>query len=196
MASRTANRGPGCQGVDLATVIECAQRSGAAALLVLIVCCGCVGYRMGNRDLFPDDIRTVYVPVFESASFRRNLGERLTEAVCKEIENRTPYKVVADPGADSILAGRITGENKKVLIRSKTGDPRETQVNLVVQVSWIDRQGRMLRQAQEFPVPPELTEVGGSASLIPELGHSVATAQQQAIQRLAQQIVGLMESPW
>jgi hypothetical protein len=41
-----------------------------------------------------------------------------------------------------------------------------------------------------------LAEVGGSASLIPELGHSVATAQQQAIQRLAQQIVGLMEAPW
>ncbi len=167
-----------------------------AALLLAAICTGCAGYRVGNRDLFPQDVRTVYVPMFESASFRRNLGERLTEAVCKEIEKRTPYKVVADPGADSILSGRITHENKKVLIRSKTGDPRETQVNLVVHVSWTDRQGNILREAQDIPVPPELTEVGGSASLIPELGHSVATAQQQAIQKLAQQIVGLMEAPW
>lgn len=171
-------------------------RLSAALLLLITACGGCAGYRMGTRDLFPQDVRTVYVPVFESASFRRNLGERLTEAVCKEIENRTPFKVVADPGADSILAGRIINENKKVLIRSKTGDPRETQVNMVVQVTWIDRQGRILRETQEFPLPPELAEVGGSAALIPELGHSVATAQQQAIQRLAQQIAGLMENPW
>ena len=70
--------------------------------------CGCVGYRIGTESLYPCNIHTVYVPVFESDSFRRYLGERLTEAVIKEIELKTPYKVTGDSEADSILSGRIT----------------------------------------------------------------------------------------
>ena len=61
----------------------------------------------------------------ESSSFRRNLGERLTEAVQKEIELKTPYKVTGDPSADSELRGRIVGEGKRVVIESRTGEPRE-----------------------------------------------------------------------
>ena len=38
--------------------------------------------------------------------------------------------------------------------------------------------------------------MNGTSNLIPEAGQSVATAQQQAIERLAQQIVGTMEAPW
>ena len=40
------------------------------------------------------DVSTVYVPMIESGSYRRDLGERLTEAVAKQIELKTPYKVV------------------------------------------------------------------------------------------------------
>ena len=73
---------------------------------------GCAGYRFGAASLYPPDIQTVYVPVFESNSFRRNLGEWLTEAVCKEIELKTPYKVVGTPNADSVLTGKITSDTK------------------------------------------------------------------------------------
>ena len=71
---------------------------------------GCAGYQIGNQTLYPAHISTVYVPVIESASFRRNLAEWLTEAVVKEIELKTPYKVVGSPSADSILSGRLAGE--------------------------------------------------------------------------------------
>jgi hypothetical protein len=162
----------------------------------LVLLAGCAGYQIGNRGLYPSDIRTVQVPMFESASFRRNLGERLTEAVQKQIELRTPYKVVNDPNADSILSGRIVGEGKNLVVNSKTGDPREVQVNLHVQVSWIDRRGNIIRRAEPIPLPPEVTDVGGTANVVAEVGQSIATAQQQAIHRVARQIVGLMEAPW
>ena len=45
-------------------------------------------------------------------------------------------------------------------------------------------------------LPAELVDVGASATFIPEVGQSVATAHQQAIHRVAEQIVGLMENPW
>jgi hypothetical protein len=57
----------------------------AAAGWALVL--GCAPYRMGVQSLYSCNIRTVYVPMFESDSFRRNLGERLTEAVQKEAAN-------------------------------------------------------------------------------------------------------------
>jgi hypothetical protein len=165
-------------------------------LLALALFGGCTGYQIGNSSLYPVEIRTVYVPMFESASFRPYLGERLTEAVMKEIELKTPYKVVADPNADSTLSGRIVQEGKEVLIGSRVGDPREIQVNIRVMVSWIDRQGRQLRESSPVPLPSELINVQGTGNLVPETGQSVETAQQEAIQRVATQIVSLMEKPW
>ena len=41
-----------------------------------------------------------------------------------------------------------------------------------------------------------LADVTGTGNMVPEVGQSVATAQQEAICRIAQQIVGLMEKPW
>jgi len=165
--------------------------------IVLLVCCtGCAGYQIGNRLLYPEDVRTVYVPMIESNSFRRGLGERLTEAVVKEIENKTPYKVVSDPNADSILSACIVSEGKSVLVPTLGGDAREIQVAMTVEVSWTDRRGRMLRETANVPLPDEVVNITGTGNIVPEVGQSVATAQQQAINRMAEQIVGLMEKPW
>jgi len=167
------------------------------ALLGLLIFCGCAGYQIGNQSLYPQGVRTVYVPMFKSSSFRRNLGERLTEAVVKEIEAKTPYKVVSDPTtADSVLSGFLVEENKSVLVPSLSGDAREIQVGMRVEVSWIDRQGQTLRQSDSVPLPNEITDVTGTGDVVPEVGQSVATGQQQAICRIAEQIVGLMEQPW
>ncbi len=168
------------------------------ATLVLLLSClaGCAGYQIGNRTLYPMHIRTVYVPIFESISFRRNLGERLTEAVMKEIELKTPYRVTGSPDADSTLFGRITGETKRQLFAARSGDPRELQVNLHVQVAWVDHRGDVIRSAEPIPLPSEFTAVNGTANLVPEVGQSVATSHQQAIHRVAEQIVALMEAPW
>ncbi len=163
---------------------------------MLVSLAGCAGYQIGAQSLYPGHIRTVYVPIFESASFRRNLGERLTEAVAKEIEQKTPYKVVADPGADSILTGRIVGETKRVVAQARSGEAREVEVKIHVEVSWLDRQGSAIRRSEAISLPAELVDVGSSATLVPEVGQSVATAHQQAIHRVAEQIVGLMENPW
>lgn len=172
------------------------RRIEVCALLLLVVLAGCAGYQIGNQTLYPPDIHTVYVPIFESKSFRRDLGERITEAVDKEIERRTPFKVVNDPNADSVLTGRLVDERKSVLVPDLTGDPREVQVGLRVEVSWCDRRGRMLRDVKSVPLPSEFTDVNATANLVPEVGQSVASQQQEAISRLAEQIVGLMEKPW
>jgi hypothetical protein len=174
--------------------IETIRRGVVVAFLLLMT--GCAGYQIGNQSLFPQDIHTVYVPMFRSNSFRRNLGERLTEAVAKQIESTTPYKVVSESNADSVLSGCIVGEHKSVLVPDLSGNARESQVDMTVEVSWVDRRGRTLRDTQSIPLPTELVSVTGTGDVVPEVGQSIATAQQEAINRMAQQIVGLMEKPW
>ncbi len=136
------------------------------------------------------------MPVFESDSFRRNLAEFLTEAVAKEIEDKTPYKVVGTPEADSVLTGKITTDTKRVVIEDPYDYPRETQINMSIEVRWVNRKGDLVMQPTTMPVPPSLVTLTGDGTLVPEFGQSVATAQLQSIQSLATQIVSLMETPW
>src|SRR4051812_8178434 len=73
-----------------------------ASAFSIVMLVGCIGYHVGTNSLYAADVATVYVPMIESDSYRRDLGERLTEAIVKEIELKTPYKVVSTPDADSI----------------------------------------------------------------------------------------------
>ena len=164
-------------------------------MCALLSCGGCAGYHVGNAGLYPTDVHTVFVPMFESDSFRRDLGEQLTEAVSKEIENRTPFKVVGTPNADSVLTGRITADTKHALFREPNNEARAISMGMVVKVSWADRRGNIVNAGQ-VPVPPEMIDMNQSAQLIPEYGGSTVSAQQQMIKRLAKQIVDLMQSPW
>jgi len=170
----------------------------AAAALLLVSLAGCLGlnYQFGARTLFPEGIETVYVPVFDSSSYRRELGEELTEAVVKEIERRGCYKVVSSPSADTVLTGKITGETKHLLFQTLQGDPREMEVNLQVKVSWVDRRGSPIHEIPAVPVPNAAVDISAASDVVGEVGQSIATSHQRAIQRLAEQIVSLMEKPW
>ncbi len=166
------------------------------ALALVTFATGCAAYQIGTRSLYRPDIRTVYVPMFESDSLRRNLGERLTEAVAKEIELKTPYKVVHRPDADSVLSARITSETKRVVAEQLNDMPRNIETDLAVKVNWYDRRGEYLMQDTSFNFSPVAFSANQNADFTPEAGQSVATAHQEAIQRLAEQIVSQMESRW
>jgi hypothetical protein len=157
---------------------------------------GCAGYQVGPRTLFRPQIRTVHVPIFESDSFRPHLGERLTEAVIKEIEKNTPYKVVSSPNADSVLVGRIVSERKRAVSEDRRDFARVIATNVLARVSWYDRRGDVIFQDTTFAVAPETFSVSHSPQFIPEVGQSVATSHQKAINRIAREIVGRMEAAW
>ena len=63
-------------------------------------------------------------------------------------------------------------------------------------MTWLNRRRLPMAPTQAIAVPPELVAMNATSNLIPEAGQSVATSQQQAIERLAQQIVATMEAPW
>jgi len=171
-----------------------------AAALLAAVAGGCASYRFGNNTLYATNVRTIYVPIFQCDSYRTtpaiDIGERLTEAVCKEIEKRTPFKVVGgEDSADSVLTGRVVADTKRMVVESPTDQSRQIEMNYQVMVTWADRGGTVIASG-DVPLPAATVDVGQAASLVPEYGRSVASTQQEAIIKLAQQIVGLMEEPW
>ena len=171
---------------------------------------GCVGYRVGSSTLYAPDVRTVYVPMIESDSFRRDLGERLTEAVVKEIELKTPYKVIASPNADSVLDIHLLRDTRRTLAEDAFDNPRLFENKLRAEVAWQNRRQLAIGAGADtspcqgnwsirpFPrvrvalvgVTPKQRHSSGEA------GQTIASQQQLAIVRLAEQIVGTMETPW
>ena len=161
----------------------------ACTAFVLLANVGCAGYHAGNQFLYRSDIRTVHVPVFESDSYRRFLGQRMTEAVIKRVELATPL-TIADPAvADSFIQGKIIQDVKRVATEDRFDEPRVVQVQWLLEVRWVDRAGTPLMERQ-------LLRLNNDVDFIPEGGQSMATAQQELIDRVARQITGQMETPW
>jgi len=165
------------------------------AVMILVAVCGSgCGYTVGNG--FSPEIRTVSVPLFENDTFRRGLEYQLTEAVQKQIQSRTPYRLARDQDADTRLTGRIVQIRKDVLGENNNDDPRQLQFSVFVRVTWENlRTGEILAK-QEVPVAPEAIPLITQAGFAPELGQSQATATQIAMDLMARDIVNLMEAPW
>ena len=226
-------------------------------------------------------IHTVRVPIFVNHTVWRGIEFDLTRALVREIEAKTPYKVVgADANADTELTGEIMAFTKGTLNVNPLNEIREQQTTLTVAVVWRDlRTGVYLSDSSRRPgtgpapvlpalpgttqlaiapgaiapgvispptnpgdgratlgrettpptasngfpaplvngpngqpVPPAIGPDGlplpptvppsakvtitSLGDFIPELGQSLATAQQQNVDRMAVQIVAMMEKPW
>ncbi len=176
--------------------VSCRLSAALLSACTLTSLAGCAGYQVGPGSLYRSDVYSVYVPVFESDSLRRNLGEQLTEAVIKQIELKTPYKVVSRADADSVLSGRILQDYKYVVAENINDDPRDIEVEFQIEVSWRDRRGDLISETYTYGLPSSIVEFGQAAALIPEGGQSVATSHLVAIEALAEQIVSRMEVSW
>jgi hypothetical protein len=212
----------------------------AAALLALPACesdrlYSIFGYQAGQAALYDCSIHTVHVPIFQNRTFVRGIEFDLTRAVVREIELKTPYKVVgADHDADAELTGVIIGFTKGTLNVNPLNEVREQETNLIAEVTWRNlRTGECLsdvaRRPNGVPGPPLPLLPGATPVLlgpdgkpllgldgkplpaspgggkivitslgdfIPEIGQSLTTAQQQNVNRMAVQIVSMMEKPW
>ena len=160
------------------------KRGRGVLTLAAVLLAGC-GYT--TRPMYNAAYRTVSVPVFQNNSFRRGWEDRLTEAIKKNIEARTPMKV-ATYNADTILSGEIVDDLQTVLTkRLGTNLPREVQVTIRVNFTWKERAGRVLVERRDF---------NRMATEVPQLNESAEDAEQLAIERLAAAIVDQMQEEW
>jgi hypothetical protein len=157
--------------------------------LVAVVALGGCGYTV--RAPFDKNVKTVFVPILRTQSYRRDLNVNLTEMIQKEIMQRSPYKVVGHPeGADTILEGTINYADKNTVVENPFNLPRELNATLNVSVKWMHNPPTDAEKAK----PP--TMVSETVNFVPEIGESALTAYYRVNQRLAAQIVDMMEQPW
>ncbi len=156
----------------------------AAALLPVA---GCGGYQ--NDWLYPEQVQTVYVEMFDTTSFRRGHEFVLTDAICKRIESQTPYKIVSDRNvADSVLSGQL-GIRSSVLATDRySARPIEQETLVNVRVTWKDlKTGRLLIDGEK---------VYASSSYSDPMGQTFEYSINRAVNKVAVRVVELMETPW
>lgn len=154
---------------------------------------GC-GYMVGGT--YDPEIRTVHVPIFTSDLFRRDVNIELTEAVQKEIQSRTPFRLSSADRADTRLTGKLIEIRKDVLGETRFDDARQLQLSFAVEILWEDLRGRNLIAQSSVPIDQKTHQLLSQANFAPEIGQSYATAKQEAITQLARRIVDKMETPW
>jgi hypothetical protein len=169
-----------------------------------------------TRPNYRTDIRSVRVPIFKNSTYRdstrQGIEMDLTQAVIRQILLKTPWKVKED--ADTELTGNIVVLHKNILNRNQRNLPRETETDLALEVKWVDlgtgeNLTKPARGPGALPPPPEVPPLPGSppppggtvavysiGQLIPEIGQSNATAYKQNVDRMAVQIVSMMEEAW
>jgi hypothetical protein len=156
--------------------------------LALAGLAGC-GYSL--RAPYDTNVRTIYVPTFRSVSFRRDVQFQLTELVQKEIEKRTPYKVVGNiEEADTILEGTVNYADKNIIVENTDNLPRQLTATIQATVNWIHN------PPLDYEKTRDPTVVSDTVYFAPELGETTATAFYRVCQDLATQIVDMMEEPW
>jgi predicted RecA/RadA family phage recombinase len=151
-------------------------------------CGGASGYT--NASLFPGDIATVYLEMFDNRSFRRGVEYTLTDALAKRIEAQTPYKIVSDRDrADSVISGQLVTIGEGLLtINRQTARALEKEVFMTAVVNWKDlKTGRLMLNNQT---------VTATASFSNAQGQDFAYASAVAANNLATNIVQVMENPW
>ena len=77
----------------------------AFALLASVAC----GYQTAGRaDTIPDEVRTIAIPPFQNNTTEFKIEQYLAEAVTREFQTRTRYRVVnGEDGADATLRATV-----------------------------------------------------------------------------------------
>ena len=167
-----------------------------AVAVVVGICTGVSGCGKGGLEgysndwLYPQDVTTVYVEMFDSQSFRRGHEYVLTDAICKRVESETPYKIVSDrDAAETILSGQMGGISSGVLAGERySGRPLEREAQITVNVSWKNLETGELLINNETAI--------ASATYSSQLGQDFDYAAKVAVNRAAERVVELMQKSW
>jgi len=160
----------------------------------IAVCMGCesdptVGY--SSSSLYPQQYQSVAVPIFQNTTMTRDMEFMLTDALVKEIQVRSPYRVVDKQVADTLLTGTITSVDLRTLSQSQTtGLDNEVLVRVVVDFEWLNqRSGNRIVGRRNF---------SSSAVFIPSRPSSepIEMGQFAVVQQLASDIVDQMQASW
>lgn len=163
----------------------------AASVLALGACASDPTEGWSNRSAHPERYQTVAVPIFENRTYERDISRTLTDAVVKEIQQSTPYRVTSQAKADTVLRGSIRQVTLRELSKSvSTGLSEEMVMQVTVDFEWIDmRTGKPIVSRQGFTGSGLFIASRPQAEPIDLGGFNV-------VRQLASDIVASMQDEW
>ena len=162
--------------------------------MVCISCTSCetdptVGY--SSSSLYPKQYQSIAIPIFQNSTMTRDVEFMLTDAIIKEIQVRSPYRVVDKHVAETILTGTITSLKLSTLSRSRTtGLDNEVLFKVVIDFEWYDQvNGNRIVGRKNF---------ASSAVFIPSRPSSepLEIGQFAVVQQLASDIIDQLQASW
>jgi hypothetical protein len=159
-----------------------------AALSAISLFAGCRGYT--NQSLYTNEVKSVYVDMFDNTTFQRDLEYDLTNAIVKRINAETPYRIVSDKSrADTVLSGKITGIGSAALtLERETGRPLENQAEVTAVFSWKNL------KTGEYLIENVSASATATYSQFQQQGLDYAS--KTAANKLAERIVEQMQLKW
>jgi len=119
----------------------------AVALAMGLAASGCGYHTAGSAVELPQNIHTIAIPAFVSHSQTFRIEQLITDAVVREFNARTQYRVIheAKGDADAVLKATVLSASANPLAYdSQTGRAVSALITVSVQVTLTDRQGKVL----------------------------------------------------
>jgi hypothetical protein len=144
-----------------------------------------------NGTLYSKKYRSVAVPIFKNSSADRAIPMQLEDALVKEIESTTPYKITGEGRADTVLRGTISKVDLSMLSQSlATGLTEEMAMKVTVDFEWLDmKTGKPIISRAGFQ---------SSAVFVASLPNNqpIDLARFAVAEQLARDIVASLQGEW
>jgi outer membrane lipopolysaccharide assembly protein LptE/RlpB len=163
----------------------------AFAVAVLILLTGCGYHTAGSATHIPAGVQSIAVPVFTTRAQAYRTEMVFTQAVVRELNTRTRYRVLTDGSADAdaVLSGTIlTQSSVPLTYDSTTGQTSSYLITITAKVMLTARNGRVLYRNDALSFREQYQSTQDLSGFIRE--------DQPAVQRIArdfaQTVVGDM----
>ena len=144
---------------------------------------GC-GYHLGHRP--PPSVQTIAVPIFDNVTFplRRDIEYALTSALRREIQVRTPLRLVDDDSADMTVYGKVAEFQERTVAETATDRKLESRFRITVHLVIEDYvNGTVTRKTVKDTEPFSI-----------EPGQTLDAAQRRAVDNLSEKILLAIEA--
>jgi len=148
-----------------------------------------LGY--SSASLYAPQFKSVAVPIIQNNSMAREMEFKLTDALIKEIESRTPYQILGEQYADTLLTGTIQSVILRTISQSPTtGLDNEVMITVTMDFEWLNlHSGGRIMGRRNF---------SSSALFVPSRPSSepIEMGQFAVVNQLSQDIVDQMQASW
>ncbi|MBP26668.1 MAG: LPS assembly lipoprotein LptE [Phycisphaerales bacterium] len=147
------------------------------------------GWVLGTT--YSTDIKTIAIPVVQNDTFDREVGYLLTNALIREVETRTPWRVTGETVADTLLDVTITDVKLRALSQSRlTKLDQEVAVQLTVDWNW--------ERMDDSSTIAGWEGMGTAGMFFPSnpLGEPIELGRLQSVELMARAIVDRMAESW